>query len=399
MGSPRHWFIRSTPAKSALYFVRHPRGAYLLGCTGGHLCPEFLAAPLNMKNRAHSVLVILPNAIGDIVVSLPMLEAISRAGWLCDVVIDEAATGLGRLYAPWVNRELSLPVKRWRRTSILSDLRKRLTVTASVRRNRYEALICMSGVGSLSAWLAIAAGIPIRVTEKRRESAPFKRIFRRFIFSHRLDFGNDCNNRRTTHVAAQYMALLKPLGINIPLEEDRILQRAPHGRIFVGDRKVPRVLIAPEASETGRSLPLQEVIAIVNGLREASRNLDISTVGLPGGIAYQAARELGLPAGIGLSLDALVDAIARSHCVIAVDSGPGHIAAACGVPLVSIFGPGNPVTFRPLGDTSNTVLLSKHLACQPCLENGCRGSGRAECLVDLPIMEIIDAALQFLRID
>lgn len=352
-----------------------------------------------MKNRAHSVLVILPNAIGDIVVSLPMLEAISRAGWLCDVVIDEAATGLGRLYAPWVNRELPLPVKRWRRTSILCDLRKRLIVTASVRRNRYEALICMSGVGSLSAWLALAAAIPIRVTEKRRDSAPFKRICRHLIFSHQLDFGNDCNNRRTTHVAAQYIGLLKPLGISISSEEDWILRRASHRRRFVGDQTVRRVLIAPEASETGRSLPLQEVVAIVNGLRRVAMNLEISTVGLPGGVAYQAARELGISAGIGLSLEGLVDTIGRSHCVIAVDSGPGHIAAVCGVPLVSIFGPGNPVTFRPLGDVSNTVLMSKNLACQPCLENGCRGSGKAECLVDLPTMEIIDAVLQFLRED
>ena len=352
-----------------------------------------------MESRAPRVLVMLPNAIGDIVVSLPMLKAISGAGWLCDVVIDEAAAGLSRLYAPWVNRELSLPVKRWRRTSILSDLRKRLAVTALVRRNRYEALICMSGVGSLSAWLAVAAGIPIRVTEKRRESAPLKRIARRFVFPHQIDFGKECNNKRTTHVATQYLDLLEPLGIKMSPEETAMLLRGRHRRISVGDKGVQRVVIAPEASEIGRSLPLQEVIDIVNGLREATVGLEISMVGLPGGVANMAARELGLSACIGLPLDGLVDEIARSHAVIAVDSGPGHIAAACGVPLVSIFGPGNPVTFCPLGDASSIVLLSKHLPCQPCLRNGCNGSGRAECLEGLPIMVIIDAVLQFLRKD
>lgn len=350
-----------------------------------------------MGSRVRSVLVILPNAIGDIVVALPMLETISSAGWSCDVIIDEAAAGLGKLYAPWIKREMVLPVKKWRRTSFLNDLRNRLKVTASVRRYRYEALICMSGVGSLSAWLAVAAGIPIRITEKRRESAPLKRIARHLIFSHELDFGQECNNERTVHVAAQYVRLLQPLGINRPLDENRIVRCEPQPRKLAHHRQGHIVLIAPEASEAGRSIPLPEVIAIAKGLKAVDIGLEIFMAGLPGGTADQAAKRLGLPAYIGIPLSGLVDLIAQSHCVIAVDSGPGHIAAACGVPLISIFGPGNPRTFRPLGDTSNIILISNQLPCQPCLRNGCNGSGKAECLTGLPISKIIDAAIRFLK--
>ena len=42
--------------------------------------------------------------------------------------------------------------------------------------------------------------------------------------------------------------------------------------------------------------------------------------------------------------------IARSSLVLAADTGAGHLAAAYGVPVVSIFGPTDPEEFRPYSD-------------------------------------------------
>jgi ADP-heptose:LPS heptosyltransferase len=48
-----------------------------------------------------------------------------------------------------------------------------------------------------------------------------------------------------------------------------------------------------------------------------------------------------------LSLDKTMALVAASDLHLAADTGTGHMAAAYGVPVVSIFGPTDPRTYRP----------------------------------------------------
>jgi ADP-heptose:LPS heptosyltransferase len=48
-------------------------------------------------------------------------------------------------------------------------------------------------------------------------------------------------------------------------------------------------------------------------------------------------------------------AVQCSHLHLAGDTGTGHMAAACGVPVVSVFGPTDPAVFRPY--TTNGIVL------------------------------------------
>jgi len=66
----------------------------------------------------------------------------------------------------------------------------------------------------------------------------------------------------------------------------------------------------------------------------------------------------------GLSLPQLMQIIKNSKIVIGTDSGPGHIAAALGVPTVSIFGPTSPSQCSPFMDGSYVV--SHPVDCSPC---------------------------------
>ncbi len=51
----------------------------------------------------------------------------------------------------------------------------------------------------------------------------------------------------------------------------------------------------------------------------------------------------------------LLDEIAAAEVFVGNDSGPGHLAATIGVPTVSLFGPGDPVRWRPLGPCVTVV--------------------------------------------
>lgn len=69
------------------------------------------------------------------------------------------------------------------------------------------------------------------------------------------------------------------------------------------------------------------------------------------------------------------------HCTLFItnDSGPMHIAAALGVPVVAIFGSTDPVKTGPMGD--NHIIIKKDVNCSPCFKR--------TCPTDMKCMELI----------
>lgn len=66
-----------------------------------------------------------------------------------------------------------------------------------------------------------------------------------------------------------------------------------------------------------------------------------------------------------VGLDLLPAMLAEHRALISVDTGPAHIAAAVGCPLLVCFGPTDPVRFAPRGTGSVEVMLGK-ASCQFC---------------------------------
>jgi ADP-heptose:LPS heptosyltransferase/2-polyprenyl-3-methyl-5-hydroxy-6-metoxy-1,4-benzoquinol methylase len=65
-----------------------------------------------------------------------------------------------------------------------------------------------------------------------------------------------------------------------------------------------------------------------------------------------------------LSLQETAGLMARCRVVITTDSGPGHVAAAVGVPTFVLFGPTRTTKNRPTG--VDVTVISKNLPCSPC---------------------------------
>ncbi|HEY8240308.1 MAG TPA: glycosyltransferase family 9 protein, partial [Kiritimatiellia bacterium] len=69
--------------------------------------------------------------------------------------------------------------------------------------------------------------------------------------------------------------------------------------------------------------------------------------------------------------------------VITVDSGPMHMAAALGIPVLAVFGATDPKRTGPFGAAHRVVTLGG-LPCQPCFSRTCiRPERDTKCLVDL----------------
>jgi len=85
----------------------------------------------------------------------------------------------------------------------------------------------------------------------------------------------------------------------------------------------------------------------------------------------------------------LMTVIKRCDFFVTNDSGPMHIAAAFGVPLVAIFGSTDHTTTSPF--TERAVVVRSQADCAPCLLRECPSDHR--CMTGVSADDVVKAAL------
>ena len=112
--------------------------------------------------------------------------------------------------------------------------------------------------------------------------------------------------------------------------------------------------------------------------------------------AFRAALRSPLAADLTpLPVDALAAALGELRLLISCDSGPVHLAAAQGVPVLVLFGPTSAVRWGP---PPPGRALSLGLACQPCSNHGGERCplGHHDCLRGLEVAPVLAAARELL---
>lgn len=86
----------------------------------------------------------------------------------------------------------------------------------------------------------------------------------------------------------------------------------------------------------------------------------------------------------------LLPALLKSAAVLVTnDSGPMHVAAAVGTPIVAVFGPTSPVRTGPYG--AGHTVLTHDVPCRPCYSRRCLNSVERECLVSIAPGKVVEA--------
>jgi heptosyltransferase-3 len=94
------------------------------------------------------------------------------------------------------------------------------------------------------------------------------------------------------------------------------------------------------------------------------------------------------------TLGELAAVISLSSLHLGVDSAAPHIAAALGIPTVTIHGPSDWRAWRIVDE--HHKVISPVMDCLPCNMTGCDGSGKSRCLDELAVEPVICAALELL---
>lgn len=97
-------------------------------------------------------------------------------------------------------------------------------------------------------------------------------------------------------------------------------------------------------------------------------------------------------------LEELADFLSKGTLYIGFDSGPMHIAAMSGVPIVAMMGPQSPYLFRPWGKQAIKVIY-KDFYCSPCWQFSCFRvqSGPGQCILAIQPEEVFKEAKSILE--
>ena len=307
------------------------------------------AAPAHALTRPRATLVIQTAFLGDVVLTIPLLDALADRFGPVDVLATPGAAPLIETH-PAVRR-----VVRYDKKGADRGFRRFRQLVGALRADGY-ARAYLPHRSWRSAALALLAGIPERIGF---DDSPARVTY------------TECRTRPTgVHESVRLLALLDPAPAPRPFhlaltDQDRARATAWLTAAGVG---TPFVALAPGSIWGTKRWPYYA---------ELARNLDIAVVAVGGpddaalgeAIAAAAPGRAVNAAGV-LSLRESAALIERAAVLVTNDSAPLHLATGVGTPVVAIFGPTVPAFgFGPLG--ADDVVVEHHaMPCRPCSPHG-----------------------------
>lgn len=361
------------------------------------------SAGVDLK-ECRKILVVKLDFIGDWILTTPFLAGLRRAApdaEITAVVLDRVFD----LAAPCalVDRVIAVPVAAEGPVRFGAELAEDLAAfLGDMRTGAFDLALVprwdtdfngATRIAGLSR-AARVVGFSERCTERKQAD---NRGFDRFLDVALLDH-RDCHE--VEHTFGMLDALGGPRETRLRLdltEADRVAANGfRHARF--GETSRPLLAVAPFAAGR-RQWPLDRTaglvarvarrfgtdVAVIGGSDNvADAEAVAATVGANGIHAASTAGELGLRGSAAL--------IGAAALFIGMDSGPGHIAAALGVPVVIVSGhphgasPGHPAApqrFGPWADPSRVLVLRPPAHRDPCAD-GCEADA-PHCILGLGV--------------
>lgn len=345
-------------------------------------------------DQARRLLCIRLDSLGDVLMTTPALRALkhkrserhitlltSTAGVQAAALVPEIDAAI-RFDAPWMK-----PTAPERRDAeLIEDLR-------SLRFDAAVIFTVYSQSPLPAAYLCYLAGIPLRLAHSREN--PYRLL---------TDWVAETEPaQRIRHEVRRQLDLVAAVGC--VTADERLSMAVPaqaRGRIahLVDDMGIdgtrPLVLIHPGASAPSRRYPAVHFAAVARMLADSGCQIVFA------GSADEAALIEGIRTDMrapshslagALDLAELGALIASAHLLIGNNSGPVHIAAAVGTPVVDLYALTNP-QHTPWQVESR--VLFHDVPCKYCYKSVCP-AGHHDCLARVMPGQVAAAARELLR--
>jgi heptosyltransferase-1 len=330
-------------------------------------------------------LIVRLGAMGDVVHAIPVAAALRRAdpGARIDWLVSAKHREILDL-VPVIDRRLVINDRNDSAggTPLLAAIRE-------LRAGSYDVAIDLQGLIK-SAVLARASGAPRVIGFASRYAR--ERLARPF-YTQAYDPGRGglYHPRETRHVVDINLGLLSVLGIP-PAEAEFPIEQTDSEAAHLASRQSGGryALLNPGAAWPNKRWPPSRLAAVAVELRAKHGMMSVVLWG-PGEETLAAEVVAGAGGAAVLSAKTtLADLVALARgasLMVSGDTGPTHVAAALGTPIVGIYGPTRPARNGPLAPQDVTV--SRDAICQCHHLRRCRLERM--CLLDVEVGEVLQA--------
>jgi len=342
-----------------------------------------------------NILIVKLSAIGDVIHTLPSLAALRRCypdahiSW----VVEEAAADL-LVDHPMLDRVLVSRRKRWvrdlkdgpHRAAVLREIRGFLQ---TLRDRPYDLVIDFHGLFKSAVFVLLSGGQRKLGYDSMQEGSG-------------LFVNEKIPEDMTKHAVERYLDFPRHLGCDTANPEFPIaLHEAHFTRV--------RQLLAEKKVDTARGfVGVSPVAYWETKLWDEAKfaalcDLIVTELGLP--VVFTGESAEGPIARIRSLMEAPSASVAgetslrelaalykKALILLTTDSGPMHLAAAVGTPVVALFGPTSPQRTGPYGN--GHVVIRRGLPCSPCFRKTCE---TLECMKTIGVDEVFQAVRE--RID
>ncbi len=350
------------------------------------------------------ILLIRPDHLGDVLLTLPAVAAFKRSvpvSHLTYLVAEGLEPVADR--CPEVDETLSLPFPPPDATGEPSEWEVAASATPALR-NRFDIAVLLRPRDPWSGWLVRAASIPVRIGFDQYGMD-------RFL----TDMVPEPPNRHAVWLAHDLMtaalhrlngsiapesapAIPSPTdGVLVPSRSNQAEAEEAMARVRLATGMNP-IVLHPGTGWQLKNWPSERWGALASHLH---RRFGIAPLVTGGGgeqhLVEQVVRESrGSAIGLAppLSLGGFAALLARASMVVASDSGPLHLAAMLGTPVVGLYGPGNPAQAAPWCHPESQRIVRVDLPCSPCgvmHDPPCGALREPACVTGVGVETVVEA--------
>ena len=329
------------------------------------------------------ILVRAVNWIGDAVMTTPAMGRVRGAFPAAEIVVV-ANPLVAELFAhhPYCDRVIVFDKKR-HHAGIVGFL----TFCRLLRRERFELAILLQNAIE-AAIMAVLALIPYRAGYRTDGRGPL------------LNMGAPArDSKHGLHHVDYYLSMLDDLELSGEQLQPQ-LYLEPTEQQWAADLLSggPWLAINPGAAYGSAKRWIPERFAAVADTLAQEYGLKIVLTGGPAEAEIGADIEKSMkhrPRNLigQTSVRQMMSVLERCSLMVTNDSGPMHVGAALGVPIVAVFGPTDHTTTSPR--TSNCRIVRHDVFCSPCMLRQCPIDHR--CMVGVTAEKVIAAARELLE--
>jgi len=320
------------------------------------------------------ILIVNPFGIGDCLFITPLLRALKEQG-SAERIILLLGSRTNEVFKenPYVSKTIPIDRGWFRKQKFFSKLGFVWNLVKELRKEKLDTFFDFSLSREYGFIALFFLWIPMRIGFNYKKRGLF--LNRRFDLS---------EGYQKKHVIEYYCELLKALNIKPTSQEMNLflseLEKSEAKKILNAEGIIdePYIVVAPGGGDSWgkdaylKQWPSQYFKQLTNLLKDQLPVTKIILLGSPS--EQELTKDFSIDSKFEVinwvgqrTLRESFSIISGAYMVFANDGGITHVTRALGTPLISLYGPVNPVVYGPYPSSDQTlVVYGKDLSCQPC---------------------------------